>query len=124
MAAVLNSWKEVAEYMGRGVRTVQRWERELGLPIRRPKGRSRTAVVARSEELDAWLRRSPVLLEMRARRRDPAAHERILRNTRRLHEEAQRLALVAATLQKRLMEATKTSKVLLEQLARNGTNGK
>lgn len=38
---VLNSWKEVATYLGRGIRTVQRWERELGLPIRRPRGKPR-----------------------------------------------------------------------------------
>ncbi len=31
---VLNSWKEIACYLGRGVRTVQRYERDLGLPVR------------------------------------------------------------------------------------------
>ncbi|MGC2694234.1 MAG: hypothetical protein WA738_00430 [Candidatus Angelobacter sp.] len=55
---VLNSWKEVAEYMGRGVRTVQRWERELNLPVRRPRGKSRSAVIAFKSELDRWLRAS------------------------------------------------------------------
>jgi hypothetical protein len=52
---VLNSWKEVAIYMGRGVRTVQRWEQELGLPVRRPRGKSRSAVIALKPELDRWL---------------------------------------------------------------------
>lgn len=52
---VLNSWKEVANYLGRGVRTVQRWEQELNLPVRRPRGRSRSAVIAFKTELDAWL---------------------------------------------------------------------
>jgi hypothetical protein len=56
---VLNSWKEVAVYMGRGVRTVQRWERELGLPVRRPRGRSRSAVIAFKPELDRWLAQAP-----------------------------------------------------------------
>jgi len=56
---VLNSWKEVASYMGRGVRTVQRWERELGLPVRRPRGKSRSAVIAFRGELDQWLHRAP-----------------------------------------------------------------
>src|SRR5262245_39152755 len=28
----LDSWKEIAGYLGRGVRTGQRWEREEGLP--------------------------------------------------------------------------------------------
>ena len=56
---VLNSWKEVATYLGRGVRTVQRWEQELGLPVRRPRGKSRSAVIAFKSELDNWLRRAP-----------------------------------------------------------------
>ena len=59
-ADILNSWKEVAVYMGRGVRTVQRWERELHLPVRRPRGRSRSAVIAIKGELDEWLLHSPV----------------------------------------------------------------
>lgn len=57
---VLNSWKEVAGYLGRGVRTVQRWEQELGLPVRRPRGKSRSAVIAFKPELDQWLRHAPV----------------------------------------------------------------
>jgi hypothetical protein len=55
---VLNSWKEVAAYLGRGVRTVQRWERELALPVRRPRGKSRSAVIAFRAELDIWLSHS------------------------------------------------------------------
>ena len=31
----LDSWKEIAAYLGRDVRTVQRWERREGLPIHR-----------------------------------------------------------------------------------------
>ena len=56
---LLNSWKEIANHLGRGVRTVQRWERELGLPVRRPWGRSRSTVMAMSDELDLWLRTAP-----------------------------------------------------------------
>ena len=56
---VLNSWKEIANYLGRGVRTVQRYEHDLGLPIRRPSGKSRSSVIALTEELDEWLRRTP-----------------------------------------------------------------
>jgi hypothetical protein len=56
----LNGWKQIAAYLGRGVRTLQRWEREFGLPVHRPHGR-RSAVVAIPSELDEWLRRSPVL---------------------------------------------------------------
>ena len=55
-AEVLNSWKEIAVYMGRGVRTVQRYERRFGLPVRRLVGKDRGAVVAFSSDLDDWLR--------------------------------------------------------------------
>ena len=57
---ILNSWKEIASYLGRGVRTVQRWERDLGLPVHRPKGKDRSAVLAFPEELDQWLQKTPV----------------------------------------------------------------
>ena len=56
---ILNGWKEIAAYIDRGVRTVQRWE-SLGLPVRRPKGSDRSAVLAFSDEIDMWLRQAPV----------------------------------------------------------------
>jgi len=58
--SILNSWKEIAAYLGRGVRTVQRWENDLGMPVHRPKGKDRSAVLAIADELDAWLRQTPV----------------------------------------------------------------
>lgn len=57
---ILNSWKEIAQYLGRGVRTVQRWEAELGLPVRRPRGKSRSAVIALTSELDRWMASTPL----------------------------------------------------------------
>lgn len=57
---ILNSWKEIASYLGRGVRTVQRWEAHLGLPVHRPSGRDHSAVLAFSSELDQWLDSCPV----------------------------------------------------------------
>jgi len=56
---ILNSWKEIARYLDRGVRTVQRWERELHLPVRRPRGKRRSAVLALRREIDAWLNCCP-----------------------------------------------------------------
>jgi CheY-like chemotaxis protein len=53
---VLSSWKEIAAYLGRSVRTVQRMEVELGLPVRRPKGHARSSVMAIPQELDTWLK--------------------------------------------------------------------
>ena len=52
----LTSWKEIAAYLHKGVRTVQRWERELGLPIHRPPNRTRGIVRAIPAELDAWMK--------------------------------------------------------------------
>lgn len=57
MGRMLTSWKEIAAYLGKGVRTVQRWETEMQLPVRRPHGRDRQIVVAFPEELDFWARR-------------------------------------------------------------------
>jgi hypothetical protein len=57
---LLNSWKEIAAYVGRGVRTVQRYELELGLPVRRPAATSRSSVMAFSDELDGWLNSAPI----------------------------------------------------------------
>ena len=60
---VLHSWKEIAVYMGRGVRTIQRYEARLGLPVRRPNGAPRSAVLAFSNEIDQWLAKSPTRRE-------------------------------------------------------------
>ncbi|HEY6147872.1 MAG TPA: hypothetical protein VIZ69_09245 [Thermoanaerobaculia bacterium] len=50
----LESWKEIAAHFGRRVRTVQRWEKEEGLPVHRHAHRSRGTIYAVPEELDAW----------------------------------------------------------------------
>ena len=52
---IVQSWKEIASELNRGVRTVQRWERELGLPVRRVGRRSKAPVFAFKDELHAWL---------------------------------------------------------------------
>ncbi len=66
MAAVLTSWKEIAAYLGKGVRTVQRWEREMGLPIRRPKPKEKQIVLAFPDELDDWVRQQSVSARIEA----------------------------------------------------------
>lgn len=50
----LNSWKEIAAHLGRGVRTAQRWEREEQLPVHRLPHEKRSSVYAEISELDAW----------------------------------------------------------------------
>lgn len=54
-AAVLNSWKEIASFLNRGVRTVQRWERELQLPVHRIGKGNRSPVFAYTSEVKLWL---------------------------------------------------------------------
>lgn len=51
----LQSWKEIAVYLRCGVRTVQRWERLKGLPVRRPRPGDRSPVFAFPSEIDQWL---------------------------------------------------------------------
>ena len=50
----LDSWKAIAAYMQRQVRTVQRWERSEGLPVRRHQHQKQATVYAFKDELDAW----------------------------------------------------------------------
>ena len=50
----LDSWKAIASYLGRGVRTVQRWEREEALPVHRLAHEKRGSVYAYRPEVDAW----------------------------------------------------------------------
>ena len=52
----LESWKEIAAYLSRGVRTVRRWEREEGLPVHRHVHRKLGSVYASKSEIDAWRR--------------------------------------------------------------------
>jgi len=54
---LLTSWKEIAAFLGKGVRTVQRWEATLGLPILRPDGAPRNVVMAHRDDLEAWVQR-------------------------------------------------------------------
>jgi TolB-like protein/Flp pilus assembly protein TadD len=50
----LDSWKEIAAYLHKGARTVQRWEREAGLPVHRLQHDKLGSVYAYRSELDAW----------------------------------------------------------------------
>lgn len=58
-----DSWKDIAAYFQRDIRTVQLWEKKEGLPVHRHGHKGRSSVYAYPEELDAWL-------QTRARKRD------------------------------------------------------
>lgn len=53
----LNGWKEVGAYLGRSVRTVQRWERLCGLPVHRPSLTSPGVVIGSRVEIRDWVLR-------------------------------------------------------------------
>ena len=69
----LDSWKEIAAYLGRGIRTVQRWEREEGLPVHRLAHDKRGSIYARREELAAWWESRRVTLAARSTSDTPSA---------------------------------------------------
>jgi TolB-like protein/cytochrome c-type biogenesis protein CcmH/NrfG len=53
----LESWGEIATYLRRDIRTVQRWESLHGLPVRRLRIGKQGQVFAYPSELDAWVRK-------------------------------------------------------------------
>jgi hypothetical protein len=120
---MLNSWKEISSYLDRGVRTVQRWERNLQLPVHRiGKGR-RSPVYALIPELNFWMsacgaaRRSeepkPWLLQA------PGVSPKAADESRRLLTNMQALArnLAEATVRQR-REAELLQKRIIEIRAR------
>jgi len=60
----LDSWKEIAAYLNREVRTVQRWEKAAGLPVHRLQVDKHGTVYAYKSELDAWFRERQPQLEL------------------------------------------------------------
>jgi len=54
----LNGWKEIGVYLGKSVRTVQRWEKELGLPVHRIHTARGEIIWALPNEIEAWLVRT------------------------------------------------------------------
>src|SRR5260370_37451275 len=50
----LDSWKEIATYLKRDVRTLQRWEKRENLPVHRHRHDRLGSVHAYKSELSAW----------------------------------------------------------------------
>lgn len=69
----LDSWKEIAAYLDRDVRTVQRWERREALPVRRLQHTRLASVYAYTAELDQW---------RAAREPDPGVDDTALQDAR------------------------------------------
>ncbi len=52
----LSSWKDIAAYFQRDIRSVQLWEKKEGLPVHRHEHTGHASVYAYTEELEGWLR--------------------------------------------------------------------
>ncbi len=52
---ILTSWKEIAAYLDRDVRTCVRWEQRYGLPVHRLERDSKAKVFAYKDQIDEWL---------------------------------------------------------------------
>lgn len=52
----LDGWKEIAAYLRRTSRTVQRWERSEKLPVLRHRHAKGATVYAYRQEIDLWRR--------------------------------------------------------------------
>ena len=100
----LESWGEIAAYLRRDIRTVQRWEKEIGLPVRRLMIGKQGQVYAYRSELDRWvLQRQPKAENGEPSRiqevdppEEPGSTEETPRNARRFWKVTVALLVVVA----------------------------
>lgn len=97
---ILSSWKEIASHMGRGVRTVQRYE-ALGLPVIRVHCRPRSSVAAFAEEINAWIETRAVRSKAAVVPIPREEWEVMLSETSRLRTEVQELRAIVDRLHTR-----------------------
>ena len=89
VAAALRGWKQIAAYLHRDVRTVQRWERNEHLPVHRQLHLKLGTVHAVRGELDEWLadQTSPrAATQTPFPTRDPRAYELCLKGRQLFHQ--------------------------------------
>lgn len=53
---ILSTWKDISSYLDRNIRTCQRWEKEMGLPVYRMEESRGASVFAYRDEIDEWLK--------------------------------------------------------------------
>ena len=73
-AGILSGWKDIASYLGMSVRTVQRYEKQARLPVRRKGAGKQGTVLATIEELDAWVNARPLMREFGMQRSLPQSY--------------------------------------------------
>ena len=60
---VIRSWKDIAEYVGACVKTLQRWEHAYGFPVRRLSHNKGAVVFTLTREVDDWINRRSQILD-------------------------------------------------------------
>jgi hypothetical protein len=112
---LLSGWKDIASYLGKGVRTVQRYERELALPIRRPAGISTGSVIATKTEIDSWISAAPLRKAFRQSLRAADTTEN-LKGLSQQVTEMHRLCEIAAQLRNEMSAARRELMASLQLL--------
>lgn len=92
MSKMLSSWKEIAQYFGKGVRTVQRWEKTLELPIHRPLNAPSNVVLARTSDLEEWMHRGSVATALKGEVKETVAEPTLIASIAKLEGELAALA--------------------------------
>lgn len=104
---VLHSWKDISLYVGRSVRTIQRWERDFGFPVHRASGELKGSVLAFRPEVDEWLH---------ARRRRKRKGATALRQG--FHTSFERLSVNHKLFEQRVQDFQEGTRKLSEALAK------
>lgn len=115
---ILGSWKEIAAYLGKGVRTVQRWEQQFGLPVSRPKKAAKGLVIASPERLDEWLETQWAERTQRSSRKN-AADSVLANDVAASVRDFRRLRQMNRALADDVKRATDNLKRQYEELVRN-----
>ena len=82
----LEGWKQIAAYLNRDVRTVQRWERTEQLPVRRQMHRKLGNVLTFKDELDRWMDQRCSLQSKKAGTTSLPAYELHLKGRHLFHQ--------------------------------------
>src|SRR5262245_50800155 len=115
MSTALSSWKEIASYLGKGVRTVQRWEHQFALPVRRPNAKSHV-IFAIPQELDAWVKRQQFSDQGRRTPKTETSRDRQHALIKILEDRVSRLQANRRALDSKLTELS----TRIKEIAKNG----
>lgn len=82
----LEGWKQIASYLKRDIRTLQRWEKTEQFPVRRQMHRKLGSVLAFKVELDRWMEQRCSLQNKKMLTTSLHAHELYLKGRHLFHQ--------------------------------------